>query len=90
MVSWRFPPDSYQLTDVDIDGALLKAMTLADNLAYVSDRPLVQLVLPSLRSAGISLIASGRAEQLLRPIREQRGLRGGACQRHESAPAQCA
>jgi hypothetical protein len=62
------PPDAYQLTDVDIDGALLKAMTLADNLAYVGDQSVVQLVLPSLRSAGISLIASGRAEQLLTQI----------------------
>ena len=61
-------PDSFQLVNVDLDGALLKAMALADNVAYVSDPSLIEQVLPSLRSAGISLIASGRAQQLLQTI----------------------
>jgi hypothetical protein len=63
-------PEFFQLIDVDIDGALLKAMTLADNMAAVRDQSLIEQVLPSLRSAGLSLIASGRAQQLLQAIRD--------------------
>jgi hypothetical protein len=62
-------PRSFQLMGVDIDGALLKAMALADNMAAASDQSQIEQVLPSLRSAGLSLIASGRAEQLLQAIR---------------------
>ena len=61
-------PDSFQLVDVDLDGALLKALALADNVANVRDPSLVEQVLPSLRSAGISLIANGLAQQLLQAI----------------------
>lgn len=62
-------PNSFQLVEIDLDGALLKAMTLADNVAFARPSADIEPVLPSLRSAGISLIANGRAEQLLNTIR---------------------
>jgi hypothetical protein len=64
-------PQYFGLVGVDIDGALIKAMGLADNLAYtsLSDTD-VEQVLPALRSGGISLIASQRGEQLLQAIRD--------------------
>jgi hypothetical protein len=62
-------PGSFQLVEIDLDGALLKAMTLADNVAFSSPSADIEPVLPALRSGGISLIANGRAEQLLNAIR---------------------
>jgi hypothetical protein len=61
-------PDSFQLVEVDLDGALLKAMTLADNVAFSSPSADIEPVLPALRSAGISLIANGRGDQVLTAI----------------------
>jgi hypothetical protein len=63
-------PNLFGLVGVDLDGALLKAMTLADNVAAVSDPSIVDQVLPSLRSGGVSLIANGRAQEVLRSIRD--------------------
>ncbi len=63
-------PHLFGLIDVDLDGALLKAMGLADNIAAVSDISLVEPILPSLRSGGVSLIANGRAQEVLRSIRD--------------------
>jgi hypothetical protein len=63
-------PGLFGLVDVDLDGALLKAMSLADNVAAVSDPSTVGQVLPSLRSGGVSLLANGRAQELLRSIRD--------------------
>ena len=62
-------PDSFQLVEVDLDGALLKAMALADNVAFALPTAVIEPALPSLRSAGISLIANGRGDQLLSAIR---------------------
>jgi hypothetical protein len=67
-------PGSFQLIDVDVDGALLKAMTLADNMAYVSNEALIEPVLPALRSAGISLIANARWEQVQQAIQANESL----------------
>jgi hypothetical protein len=60
--------DSFQLMTVDLDGALLKAMTLADNVAFAPDPAQIEPVLPALRSGGVSLIANGRAQQVLAAI----------------------
>ena len=61
-------PDLFGMVTVDVDGAMLKAMSLADNYAAVTDRSRVEEVLPSLRSGGLSLIANDRAQELLRSI----------------------
>jgi hypothetical protein len=58
-------PDGFHLLQVDLDGALLKALALADNVANVSDPSTIEDVLPALRSAGIALVGDGRAQQLL-------------------------
>ena len=64
-------PRYFGLSGVDIDGALIKTMGLADNLAYAPSAATVDdEVLPALRSGGISLIASQRGEQLLQSIRD--------------------
>ena len=60
--------DSFQLMTVDLDGALLKALTLADNVAFAPDPSQIEQVLPALRSGGVSLIANGRAQQVLAAI----------------------
>lgn len=62
-------PDDFQITQVDVDGALLNALTLADNVAINRDDPtVVGNDLNALRSGGIGLIANGRGEQLLQSI----------------------
>lgn len=67
-------PEWFHLLQVDLDGALLKALMLADNLANVSDRTEVEEVLPALRSAGIGLVGNGRAMQLLERVQANREL----------------
>lgn len=62
--------DSFQLIGVELDGALLKAMSLADNLSLPGNAAAIDEVLPSLRSSGISLIANARGERLLGAIRD--------------------
>jgi hypothetical protein len=61
-------PGLFQLIGVDLDGAMLQAMTLADNVANVADPSSVEAVLPALRSGGLSLIATNRAQEVLRGI----------------------
>jgi hypothetical protein len=59
------------LSQVDLDGALLKALGLADNvdnLGRVDNLEAIEQTLPALRSAGISLMADGRALQLLQAL----------------------
>jgi hypothetical protein len=59
------------LSQVDLDGALLKAIGLADNVANLTQLDNIAAIdqtLPSLRSAGISLMADGRALQLLQSL----------------------
>jgi hypothetical protein len=73
-------PQYFHLTQVDVDGALLKTLSLADNVALVAfentrnpTHPVnVEQILPALRSGGIALMADGRAEQLLASIRSNR------------------
>ncbi len=74
-------PGSFNLTQLDLDGALLQALALADALAFADFRNStrtngtsidVEQVLAALRSGGISLMASGRAEQLLQAVRDNR------------------
>ncbi|MFY9932410.1 MAG: hypothetical protein WAK82_30860 [Streptosporangiaceae bacterium] len=77
-------PDSFQLVEIDLDGALLKAMSLADNVAFA--RTSIEPVLPSLRSAGISLIANGRAEQLLAAIKANKAFEAALASGQSSRP----
>jgi hypothetical protein len=62
-------PADFHLMQVDLDGALLKALALADNLAFARDASRVGDVLPALRSSGIALVGNGRAMQLLEAVR---------------------
>ncbi len=61
-------PLSFNLTEVDLDGGMLKALGLASNVFLPTRQSEIEDVLPSLRSAGISLMASDRALQLLKTI----------------------
>jgi hypothetical protein len=64
-------PEFFHLVEVDVDGAVLKAMTLADNVANAPASD-IQAILPSLRSSGIALMANERAQQLLQSIRDNK------------------
>jgi hypothetical protein len=61
-------PDNFHLLQVDVDGGLLKTLTVADNLANASDQSVVGDGLPAMRSGGIGLVAEGRGLQLLETI----------------------
>jgi hypothetical protein len=74
-------PSGFNLAQIDLDGALLQALSLADAVAFADFRNSnstngtsvqVEQVLSALRSGGISLMASGRAEQLLQAIRDNK------------------
>jgi hypothetical protein len=61
----------FHLTEVDVDGGLLKAMSFADNLdSFALSRETAEIdeTLPSLRSAGLGLVANHRAAQFLQTI----------------------
>ncbi len=81
------------LSQVDLDGALLKAIGLADNvdnLAQLDSIGAIDQTLPSLRSGGISLMADGRALQLLQSLQSNQGFNnaltaGGAAPRPYNA-----
>src|SRR5579859_3218478 len=64
-------PEFFHLVEVDLDGTLLKAMTLADNVAFAQSAE-IETILPSLRSSGIALMADGRAQQVLQSIRQNK------------------
>lgn len=61
-------PADFSLLQVDLDGALHKALSLADTVAYARNSDAVGEALPALRSAGIGLAADGRARQLLEAL----------------------
>jgi hypothetical protein len=65
-------PLDFHLLQVDLDGALLKALTLADNAANAGTQA-IQDALPALRSSGIGLVANGRARQFLRAVSDNVG-----------------
>lgn len=65
--------NNFHLLQVDIDGALLKALTVADNLAFARDPSAVGDTLPALRSGGIGIVANGRALQLLQSMADNLG-----------------
>jgi hypothetical protein len=85
--------DGFFLSQIDLDGALLKALGLADNaanMAQLDDLEAIDQTLPSLRSAGISLMADGRALQLLHALQNNLGFNealanGGAAPRPYNA-----
>ena len=64
----------FHLVGVDIDGALLKALALADSLANANDPALADGLLPALRSSGLSLLADDRAQQVLQAIKNNQEL----------------
>jgi hypothetical protein len=64
----------YQLVGVDLDGAMLKALALADSLANAGDFALAEGLLPALRSSGISLLADHRAQQVQQAIQANQAL----------------
>jgi hypothetical protein len=61
-------PQDFTLIQVDLDGAMLKALNLADAVAFRPADPAIGDALSSLRSGGLSLAADGRALQLLQTI----------------------
>jgi hypothetical protein len=61
------PDSDFEVVGVELDGAMLKAMTLADNVAN-ADPERIDDALPALRSGGLSLLADGRALELVRAI----------------------
>jgi hypothetical protein len=61
-------PEHFTLVQVDLDGALLKALSLADAVAFAPDDAAVGDTMPALRSGGIALAADQRALQLLSAI----------------------
>ena len=71
-------PQSFHLVEVDLDGALLNLLSLADNVSFVAFENLrnpthpvqIEQVLPALRSGGVSLMADSRALLLLQSIRD--------------------
>lgn len=76
----------FSLAGVDLDGALLKVMALADSLANAErldgeQTPLADGLLPALRSSGLSLLADNRAQQLLQAIKDNLGFLSGAATR---------
>jgi YD repeat-containing protein len=67
-------PADFHLVGVDLDGALLKALALADSLANADDPALADGLLPALRSSGLSLLADNRAQQVLNAIQNNQEL----------------
>ena len=67
-------PDTFHLLAVDLDGALLKALSCADNAAFARDQSRVGDLLPALRSSGIGLIADARGIQLLQSMSDNQAL----------------
>jgi hypothetical protein len=88
-------PSGFHLAQIDLDGALLQALSLADAVAFADFRNStstnntsvqVEQVLAALRSGGISLMASGRAEQLLQAIRDNKLFDGALTDGKGTAP----
>lgn len=76
----------FSLVGVDLDGALLKIMALADSLTNAeqldgTETPLADGLLPALRSSGLSLLADNRGQQLLQAITDNLGFLSGATTR---------
>ena len=83
-------PADFHLVGVDLDGALLKALALADSLANANDPALSDGLLAALRSSGISLLADNRGQQVLQAIQNNQALNGRRCpgsRRRRSPPA---
>lgn len=70
-------PDNFHLLQMDLDGALLKSLSMADSFAYVDyrdgDRSKLGDALPALRSSGIGLVANERGAQLLQALNDNQG-----------------
>ena len=70
-------PADFHIAQIDVDGGMLGSLSLADAVAFSEFRndanpsiPIeVEQTLPALRSGGISLMADGRAAQVLQSVR---------------------
>lgn len=71
-------PEDFHVVGVDLDGAMLKAMALADSLAASGGTGRDDDLLPALRSGGLSLLADSRGQQLLQAIRDNQALTAAA------------
>ena len=69
-------PSDFHLVEVDVDGAMLKLLALANGSA-VPPSELDDARLPALRSGGLALIADGRAQEVLRAIRDNNAFETG-------------
>lgn len=65
-------PADFHLVGVDVDGAMLKLLAFADSWSNAGE-DVADMRFPSLRSSGLSLIADGRAQELLRAIHDNAG-----------------
>jgi hypothetical protein len=79
-------PDGFSLIGVDLDGALLKIMALADSLSNAQrldgyNPRTDDGLLPALRSSGLSLLADNRAQQVLQAIRDNQSFLAGTANR---------
>lgn len=61
-------PGAFTVVQVELDGAMLKALSTADTVAFRPGTLAIDDTLASLRSGGISLAANGRALQLVNTI----------------------
>jgi hypothetical protein len=75
----RLSPEVYDLFQVDVDGAALKAVDFGATVASLTEPEHrtqgkeSETGLPALRSAGLVLARAGRAEELLEKLKDTRG-----------------
>ncbi|MFE0753749.1 peptidoglycan-binding protein [Inquilinus sp. NPDC058860] len=68
------PETGFHLLDLDLDGALAKAMGLATMLQHAAGAPTVDGALPSLRSAGLSLAMHDRGAEVVQALARSAGI----------------
>lgn len=71
-------PENFHVVGVDLDGAMLKAMALADSLAASGSTGRDDDLLPAMRSGGLSLLADSRGQQLLQAIHDNQAIAAAA------------
>jgi hypothetical protein len=76
-------PGLFNLAQVDVDGALLKMLALASG--YPAAIRSTAVGMPTLRTAGISLLATNRAGQLLRAFQQSKAFNDAVA--HDANPS---
>jgi hypothetical protein len=88
-------PDGFFLSQIDLDGAMLQALSLADAVAFADFRNSnstngtsvqIEQALSALRSAGISVMADDRAAQLLQTIKDNKSFDAALTSKQSSLP----